>query len=207
MMFFTNPPRIPRVRQRLAMVRQMTSLMEREMLTLSDDLVYERENWINAYIDYGNSASFDGNRTTAYRGVALADGTLFWLVRHKDKKYGYHSTEDDPLAAVEEAELAWQRRKEIRGQWDQVEALARDLLLGRRTFRVGIEDAYASPLCTMGVEAFLKRLRLQNIREVSGRFAAILMTFDAQVGFVIHQAFLRHANEQTEQIGGLQSHV
>ncbi|MFC6583447.1 hypothetical protein ACFQD0_07900 [Sulfitobacter aestuariivivens] len=95
-MFFTNPPRIPRVRQRLAMVRQMTSLMEREMLTLSDDLVYERENWINAYIDYGNSASFDGNRTTAYRGVALADGTLFWLVRHKDKKYGYHSTEDDP---------------------------------------------------------------------------------------------------------------
>ena len=63
-----------------------------------------------------------------------------------------------------------------------------------------IEDAFASPLCTMGVAAFMRRMRISQVKEISGRLAAILMWIDPQVGFVIYQADLRE--KQSAKLSG-----
>ena len=180
--------RLADARRALAMQRPMTSLIEREILTTSECLAFERENWVDAFVDYGHTVTFDRARTRANRGIATADGTLFWLVRRDGKAHGYHALADDPLAAVEEAERAWSRRRKVRARWSEIEATAHDLMVGRRRFGVAVEDAFASPLCTLGIRAFMRRYRIPAHREVSGRFAALLMRIEPQVGFVIHEA-------------------
>lgn len=194
-MFQTYSKRTNKLRQKLAMQRPMTSLVERDFLTHSKDIVFERESWVDAFIDYGHTVSFDMGRTTALRGVIVRGDRLFWLVRRKNKRFGYHSTLDDPLAAVEEAEAAWQHRKRVREQWSLIEDLARDLIAGRKKFRVTIEDAYASPLCSTGIESFMHSVRMSGIRETSGRVAACLMKIDPQVGFVIYEAYMRQIED------------
>ena len=179
------------LRLKLAMDRQMTSLLDREMASTSDAIVREKEDWVDAFVDYEHVVSFDGGETRAYRAVSVSEGTLFWLVRRTGKTKGYHSDCADPLAAVEQAHEAWRNRKLIRRDWDAVERLARDLLLGRTKLRVRIQDAYSSPLCNMGVSAFMRWMRISGVTEVSGRLAAILMRIEPQVGFVIYQAHLR----------------
>lgn len=188
---FTRRTRKRDLRRKLAMQRQMTALLDHKIVAASDDIVLEREDWVEAFVDYGHCFSFDGGKITAFRAIAVHDGSLFWLVRKNGKAKGYHSDRTDPLGAVEQAEAAWQGRKRVRRDWSAVEALARDLLLGRRALRVRIEDAHASALCTMGVTAFMRQMRISHIQEISGRLAAILMWIDPQVGFVIHQAHLR----------------
>ncbi|SDN75107.1 hypothetical protein SAMN05216196_10212 [Lutimaribacter pacificus] len=190
-MFLSRSLTPERARELLAKQRQMVSLLDKEILARSDEIAFERENWVDAFIDYGHAVSFDNRQTMAYRGIATRDGTLFWLVRRQDKKHGYHAAATDPLEAVEEAQTAWARRKAVRQDWDRVEQMANALILGRLRFRVTIDDALASPLCTLGIECFLDRHRLRNTRNVSGRFAALLMKIEPQVGFVIHQAHLR----------------
>lgn len=140
-----------RLRQKLGMERQMMPLIEREMLAHADDIVCERENWFDACVDYGHKVSFDNARTAIFRGVARRDESLFWLMRRDGKRFGYHAAQDDPLAAMEEADAACRGRRAVRENRDFVEALARDLLAGRRTFRVQVDDALSSPLCPMGV--------------------------------------------------------
>ncbi|MDJ1006699.1 MAG: hypothetical protein QNJ13_02650 [Paracoccaceae bacterium] len=181
------------LRQKLAMDRQMTSLLDREILTYSDEIVFERENWVGAFVDYGHAVSFDEGRMTSYRAVEAREGRLFWFVRRSDRKLGYHAARHDPLDAAEEADGAWRGRRAVRQDWDFVEGLAKDLIAGRRRFRVHIEDAFNSPLCPMGIEGFLRSVGLRNVKEISGRFAAFLMKIEPQVGFVIHQAYRRHA--------------
>lgn len=183
------------LRLKLAMDRQMTSLIDRELASTSASIVREQEDWVDAFIDYDHVVSFDGGETRAYRAVCVSEGTLFWLVRRTGKTKGYHSECTDPLAAVEQAQAAWRNRKLIRGNWEAVERLARDLMLGRTRLRVLIEDAYSSPLCKMGVSAFMRRMRISGVTEVSGRLAAILMRIEPQVGFVIYQAHLRETHD------------
>lgn len=184
------------LRQKLAKDRRMVSLIEREYLTHSPDIVFERENWVSAFVDYGHEVSFDRGRTRVCRAVNVRDGALFWMVRQQGKRLGYHAEGDDPLAAVEQAETAWAGRRAVRQNWAEVEALAADLLTGRRSFRVRVQDAFDSPLCSMGVRGFLASMRMSEDRDVSGRMAAMLMKIESQVGFVIHQAHLRVSAEQ-----------
>ncbi|GAB4347187.1 MAG: hypothetical protein Kow0026_00220 [Oricola sp.] len=103
-----------------------------------------------------------------------------------------HSLEKDPDGAIKEALAAWRARRAVRSQWHVVEKVTSDLLVGRRRFDVTLEDAHNSPLCTVGIEAFLKRVGMAGRTRISGRAAAILMKLvEPQMGFVIHQAFLR----------------
>ncbi|MEO0566373.1 MAG: hypothetical protein AAF066_01465 [Pseudomonadota bacterium] len=182
-------------RQQLAMQRPMTSLLERDILAISDELEYDYQNWVAAYVDRQHKASFDGGVTTAYRAISISDGALFWLVTHVEKKFAYHSEKLDPLDAVRDAERAWIDRKAVRRQWHKVEEQARDLLMGRVKLKVTVDDAMRSPLCGMGIREFMRRNYMQNVSQMSGRFAAILMKIDPQVGFAINQAFLRHRAE------------
>ncbi|MEM6891371.1 MAG: hypothetical protein AAF636_25070 [Pseudomonadota bacterium] len=179
------------LRLKLAMQRQDTSLLDREIAAASGEIVQEREDWVDAFVDYSHVISLDKGKTRAIRAVAMHDGTLFWLVRKTGKARGFHSDRPDPLAAIEQAEAAWRARKLVRRNWEAVQELARDLLLGRRRFRVRLEDAHASPLCSMGIAAFMRRMCISQITETPGWFAAVLMRIDPQVGFVIHQAYLR----------------
>lgn len=175
------------------MQRPMTSLLERDILTVSNELVYDYQNWVAAFVDREHKVSFDGGLTTAYRAISISDGVLFWLVTRVDKKFAYHSEKLDPMDAVLDAEAAWIGRKAVRRQWHKVEELARDLLLGRQKFDVRVDDAMRSPLCGMGIREFMRRNRMQNVKQVSGRVAALLMKIDPQVGFAINQAFHRHS--------------
>lgn len=179
-----------RLRLKLAMDRQMTSLIEREIASISSSIVREREDGFDAYVDYDHIVSFDGGETRAYRAVSVSEGTLFWLVRRSGKTKGYYSDCTDPLIAIERAEAAWRNRLLIRKNRDAVDRLARDILLGRRRLRVRLQDAYSSPLCEMGVSAFFRRMRISGVTEIPGWLAAIFMRIEPQVGFVIHQAHL-----------------
>ena len=191
-----------RLRQTLEFDRQMTSLIEREVAAQSDDIRREKENWVDALIDYGHEVSFDRGKTRLARGITTHDGRMFWLVRREGKKHGYHAAGDDPVEAADEAELAWKKRRSVRAEWDFVETLQRDLLTGREKLRVRIEDAHASPLCSMGIEGFMRSIGMAQVRAVPGRVAALMMKIDPQVGFVIHQAWLRHTGE-SDSVPGL----
>ena len=168
----------------------MTSLLEREILASSPDLVRDTANWVNMWVDLGHNVSFDRGRITAYRGID-SQGTLMWMVRHAEKSHGYHALHADPLAAIEEATAAWAGRRAVRARWDQVEAIARDLLTGREAFHVTRADAHRSPLCTVGIDSFMDRMRLGHVQTLSGRAAALLMKIEPQVGFVIDAAHTR----------------
>ncbi len=182
---------------RLAMMRPMTSLMERDILPVTGDIVEVRENWVRMWVDTGHVVSFDGGRITAFRGICDR-GQPMWLVRHKNKKHGYHSLHSDPIDAVEEAQAAWDARRGGRARWNEVERCAADLLRGRRRLTVTMDDAHASALCAPGIEAFLRRIGLGRVRRVSGRIAALMMKLEPQVGFVILAAMDRAAAEATE---------
>lgn len=183
------------LRQKLALQRPSTSLLDRELLVYSGDIVEERENWIRAFVDYGHAIECSRVQATAFRAVDASDGTLFWLVRRVGKVHGFHSGAVDPFDAIEEAQAAWQHRRQIRKDWPFVESLMRDALTGRIHLRVRIEDAHNSPLCGMGINAFMTRIRLGHVREISGRMAAILMWIDPQVGFVLYEAYRREIRE------------
>lgn len=168
----------------------MMSLLEREILASSDDLVPDTANWVTMWIDEGHKVSMDRGTTTAFRGIDT-DGQLMWMVRHAEKSHGYHSLLTDPLAAIEQAQDAWAGRRAVRKRWDQVERVAADLIRGRQKFTVSRDDAARSPLCTVGIDSFMRRMGLGNVHAMSGRTAALLMRVEPQVGFVIDAAHAR----------------
>ena len=187
--------RSQQLRQKLAFQRPMISLLDRELLAISDDIVEERENWIRAFVDYGHAIQCPNGQATAFKALGSSDGSFFWLVRRDGKHHGFHSRAVDPYDAIAEAHAAWQRRRQVRKDWAFVERLMRDVLLGRIQINVRIEDAHNSPLCGMGIEAFLTRMGLGHVREIPGRMAAILMWSDPQGGFVLHEAYSRSMRE------------
>lgn len=187
--------RSQQLRQKIAFQRPMISLLDRELLAISDDIVEERENWIRAFVDYGHAIECPNGQATAFRALDASEGSLFWLVRREGKHHGFHSRAVDAYDAIDEAHAAWQCRRQVRQDWAFVERLMRDALLGRIQFKVRIEDAHSSPLCGMGIDAFLTRMRLEHVREISGRMAAILMWIDPQVGFVLYEAHRRSTRE------------
>lgn len=172
------------------MTRPMTSLIERDLLTITARFRADRSNWVRMWVDPDHAVRSDCGQITALRGITW-DGKLLWLVHHPDKRHGYHSAHDCPFAAIDEAEQAWRERRRVRQCWPFVEDLARDLRRGRRRMEVRIEDAHASALCTVGIEGFLGRIGLGRVQRVSGRTAGALMLIEPQVGFVILAAFER----------------
>jgi len=70
-----------------------------------------------------------------------------------------------------------------------------DLRRGRRHLRVSVEDAHASPLCSLGIEGFCASMGLAQVPAISGRLAGWLMRIEPQLGFVIDAAWQRHMHD------------
>lgn len=156
------------------------------------DVVADRENWVRMWVDQGHRVRSACGLIEAQRGITV-EGQPLWLVRHRDKAYGYHSAHAEPLAAIAEAEAAWAERRRVRQRWEEVEHIARDLLRRRRTLNISIEDAYESALCEVGTRAFLRRIGLRRVKTLPGFAVALLMKIEPQVGFVIFRAHEREA--------------
>ncbi|WP_090207141.1 hypothetical protein [Yoonia litorea] len=178
------------LKKELVSLRPMTSLVEKELAIVTGAIKRETVNWVPMWVDWDNAVRAGASLATAVRAITDA-GELLWYVRHDTKKHGYHSSADDPFHAVEQAEDAWNHRRRVRRDWARVEVVRKDLLWGRRKFRVLVQDAYDSALCSLGIQWFLKRMRLSHVDGISGRTAAILMKIEPQLGFVIHQALER----------------
>ena len=170
--------------------RQMMSLMEKEIAVIVGDLVEDRENWVRMWIDTGHIVRSDDGLLQAYRGIDF-EGTLMWMVRHPQKKHGYHSSLTDPFAAMTEARAAWKDRRRVRARWPLVKTIARDLILGRKSFAVTRADAHRSALCGAGIDAFMARIGMRKQQQLSGRAAGLLMMLDPQLGFAIYAAYER----------------
>lgn len=179
-----------RLRATLAKQRQMMSLIEREILSGSDQIVPHSENWVRMWVDTGHRVSSGCGTMVAERGITR-DGQLIWLITRAGKRHGFHATAADPFAAFEQARAAQARRREVRADWARVTRLRRDLLTGRVSFDVTLDDAAASPLCAVGIAAFMARIGMGRVRRVSGRIAALMMLIEPQVGFVIYEAAAR----------------
>lgn len=189
--FLSSRPPLNQLFETLAKERQMMSLIEKEVLAGAGSFLFDNSNWVKLWYDPGYAVTSDCGGATAYRAITV-DGDLLWFVFAKGKKLGFHATQSDPVAAIEEAKATWAHRKAVRSRWDEVEEVARDLWRGTQKFDVRIEDAHASPLCTRGVEGFMGSVGLGGLTRISGRTAVMMMKIEPQVGFVIFEAWQRH---------------
>lgn len=194
---FSNSWRIHApLKTRLVKQRQMMSLMEKEMVISTGDLVFDDENWVKMWVDTGHGVISDDGSCVAYRGIDL-NAQLLWMVRHPKRKHGYHAATASPIDAITEAQHAWAERARVRGRWPLVKQIARDLVTGKRDFVVTRDDARRSALCGVGIDAFMTRLWMPNKQSISGRMAASLMVIEPQLGFVIYTAYERTRSEAT----------
>jgi hypothetical protein len=185
----------------LCMQRQMTSLMERHIAVAATDFEHDNENWVRMWLDPEQVVRGECGAVTAHRGITDG-GDLLWLVRHCDKKHGYHSAAHDPVAAMDEARFAWEERRRVRARWDEVRLLADAARAGRYRQTVRIEDAYDSALCATGVRAFMTRMGLARytrpgVGRMSARKVGYLMLVEPQVGFVLMRAFERRHGDRS----------
>lgn len=186
-------------RLQLAKQRQMTSLIDQEILSHGSDMVFSKADWVPLYFDRGNKVTSDDGQLTAFRAVTLK-GQLLWLVFTPGKTLGYHASCSDPFEAMEHAQNSWANRRAVRQEWDRVERTARDLLTARQRFDVRIEDVVASPLCTLGIEGFRSAIGMNRVTRIPGWIAALLMKIEPQMGFVIYAAMQRQSLEQGYEI-------
>jgi hypothetical protein len=176
----------------------MMSLMEKEFLAASDAFLFDKTDWVKLWYDPGHAIRSDCGKITAYRAITRR-GQLLWYVFHTEKSRGYHASCSSPHAAIEEAQAVWVHRRLVKSQWSDVQRIAQDLASGKAKFDVRIEDAHASPLCTLGIDGFLSSVGLARVTRISGRMAALLMKLEPQMGFVIYEAWQRHkAAQKTE---------
>lgn len=178
----------------LAKHRQMTSLMDKEIIAEGADMVFDNANYVPLYYDRGYSVVSDCGEITAYRAITLK-GQSLWMVFTPSKAHGYHATCTDPVEAIEAARATWAHRRAVRQDWGQVEKTARDLIWGRQRFDVREEDLIASPLCALGIQGFRASIGMSRITKMPGRLAALVMMLEPQMGFVIHAAMQRHAQQ------------
>lgn len=148
---------------KLCMQRKMTSLVDRQLAVATTHFEKNTENWVHMWLDPDHIVKSECGAIAAHRGITV-QGDLLWLVRHKEKKMGYHSAASDPIVAIEEAAFAWVERRRIKRRWHEVEILAKAARKGKYRQTVYIEDAYNSPLCETGVRAFMTRVGLRAIR-------------------------------------------
>jgi len=190
--------------RKLVAERQLTSHLEVQLAANLSDFVRNNENRIRVWIDPDNVRNSDCGRFQAFRSITM-EGELLWFVKTFSKKFGYHSQHSDPFAAMIDAQLAWAERSHIKKtHWQEIETLAQELRLGTTSFDITISDAEKSPLCSMGIRAFIRRFRLERFEKISGRIAAFLMLIEPQVGFVIWEAARRSAAEPANRRNAVQ---
>lgn len=193
MRVFSRPGRRQRfddLKQQLVMERQMTSLLERAILSVGPHLVRDRSNWVGCWMDTGYRVTADEGDIEAVRAITDA-GQLIWMVRHPDKRFAYHADAHDPFAAMAQARKAWAARREIKSRWDEVRALRRDVVAGRRKLTVHIEDARDAGLCELGIRGFLTSLGQGARVRMPGRVLALLSYMEPQAAYALWAAHER----------------
>ncbi|MEP5152688.1 hypothetical protein [Planktotalea sp.] len=175
----------------LAQQRQMTSLIDKEIISSGGTFEFDKTDWVPLYYDTGYAVRSECGAAMAYRAVTM-DAQLLWLVFTPSKRRGYHATAHDPVQAIADAKAAWARRSMVRQNWQMVEQTARDLRRFQQRFDVRIEDAQTSPLCSLGIEGFLRSIGMGRVERISGWLAGWLMKVEPQMGFVIFEAMQRH---------------
>lgn len=175
----------------LAAERQMTSLIDKEIVSYGEEFTFIRSDWVPLYFDHGHAITSDDGSQTAYRAITTR-GELLWLVFSAGKSRGYHAESACPFDAFDEARGALERRRMVKQRhWQDVQELARDLRMRRVSMEILIEDAVESPLCALGTRHFLRSIGLPNVKRMSGFALSWLMLIDGQLGFVLYQAALR----------------
>ncbi|MEL6571403.1 MAG: hypothetical protein AAFQ64_07090 [Pseudomonadota bacterium] len=170
----------------LVTARGGLSLIEQDF-AIEAQVERETADWVPMWVDLEHAVRSTRHQATAYRAIT-DDGILLWYVRHDKKKRGYHSRASTAVDAFADAAQTWQTRRAIKRNWDQLKALQTDVLMGRKTVDVTIEDARAGGLCTLGIEGFMRRFGIANRTRISGRLAALLMKVEPQMGFALYRA-------------------
>lgn len=183
-------PSAQRHKATLLSQRSMAERRETSLEVRPEGLIFDRSDWVSAWLDPRQSVISATGVVTATRGITIG-GRLLWLVRKAGLDRAYHSRQADPIAAMAEAETAWRRRIELRPFRAEVRQIVRDLRWFRRRLDIYVEDAYRSPLCNEGVDAFLASLGISGLRRYPGWLIAWAYALDRQVGFVIWEAHLR----------------
>ena len=173
----------------LVQVRGDLSLMEQEF-AMEAQVQRETADWVPMWVDLENSVRSDRVGATAYRAIT-DQGNLLWYVRRDGKRKGYHSAASSATDAFLDAQRCWSTRRAIKQNWAGLETLQSELLSGKKSLDVTVEDARQGGLCVMGIQGFMKRFGITRRQRISGRFAALLMKFEPQVGFAIYNAASR----------------
>lgn len=174
--------------------------LERLAADTERDVIFDRSDWVSAWVDTGHRIDGTADGLTATRAIT-AQGRLIWLVRSPGYQRAYHSRAATAGAAMAEAATAWRRRREMRAHRDELRGIVRDLRRGRLRYPISVEDAYASPLCAEGVDGFLRAIGMARFRVFPGWFIAWCFALDRQVGFVIWEAHRRHMAERAVGAG------
>lgn len=187
--FFSTKKEAER-RARLAVERKLLSADYPGLRLTPGDIEWHSESWVRMWVDLSYIVYSPCGTMHARRGITV-DGQIIWLIQHPMRPRAFHAVGHDPAMAFRRATDAWARCDALRGRREEIKALARDLIYGRQTFDITIEDAAASPLSAVEVRSFMARLRLGRARRVSGRVAALMTLIEPQVGFVIWTAHQR----------------
>lgn len=166
--------------------REGASLLERDLAHVAS-LQRLTVDWVPMWVDRDHAVRSDKLSATAYRAIT-DDGVLLWYVCRDEKRVGYHSIAPTAVAAFADAAEKWARRREIKRNWDRLKRLRTDLILGRTSLTVTLDDAHASGLCVLGIKGFMRRVGIAGRTQISGRLAAMLMFVEPQVGFAIHES-------------------
>lgn len=178
--------------EKLAMARQMSTMLDREIAIATDAFTFHRSDWISYYVDAKHIVGSDCGRIVAKRAITVT-GKLFWLCVSQSSRNCYHATHVDPFAAIEDAQQVWADRRAVLRNWAEIERFAADLIWGRSNAKVTCTDIAASPLCDLGVEGFLKTFGLNKRDSLNGRAAALLMKFEPQVGYALYETLKRQS--------------
>lgn len=193
----TWSPRGAAARRRLLAMRPQGAERETSLEMRPADPVFDRADWVAAWIDPRHEVTSADGLVTAVRGVTV-QGRPIWLVRPIGGARAYHSSADDPFEAIAEGADALARRRVFRRCERTSEAL-REVVRDLRMFRVrqsfDFDDVDASPLCREGVEGFLRACGIPGWRRYPGWLVAWLSLLDPQVHYVIWQGHLRRVAE------------
>lgn len=175
---------------RLLALRRTGDQHETSLETRPSELIFDRSDWVSIWMDPRQCVISDCGTLTATRAIT-PQGRLLWMVRKSGLQRAYHSRETRADQALQDARIAWRRRKEQSNLKGEVRRIVRDLGTFRVRYSILIDDAYQSPLCDEGVDGFLRSLGIAGFRRYPGWLIAWLFRFDRQVGFVLYEAHKR----------------
>ena len=176
---------------RLICDRQMTHMIDKEILSDGPHLRRCTHNRVRAWVDDGHRIQGDDGKTGALRAID-DDGRLIWMVHHSGTHDAYCAACDDPFEAMDLARNARARRKEIRLRWEDVVSLRKLVLLGRLRFPVLLEDTSGGGVSRLSTEWYLRRKGFGRAHRLPAFLVALGTFVNEQAGFALYAAAERN---------------